>query len=319
MQELIAMIKRTTSEARDSDSRRPRSDKATTTLRSRSASPSPSEKTVILSPQSAVTTSAAKVNAVQISSPPPPVPKKSDDHPVAPVEVAPPPVSTTVESLSPSPGPDCSVQVSAARIPPADLTASMQQAMGPEKNVDITASSSPSSSKGATPTPTNNSSEMMSILFPKALSDWDADFEPLPPRRVQPAQNIQVQTRGRKKGSSAALCTKVPPEPIVPRDEGCDPISIGKLVWILHEQFPLVVVAQGKAGVAWRTKSNKLGAQCSEGHQWVQVHRMFKLGVPLMFPEPEIGCSLLESALPPPQGRQKSIMWSSRHLVAFKP
>ncbi|KAG0574307.1 hypothetical protein KC19_VG252800 [Ceratodon purpureus] len=319
MQELIAMIKRTASEAKDSNSRHTREEKGTTNLRSRSASPSPTEKTVILSPQSMVTSSAARPPGVQNSLPPSPIAKESDDHIAAAAELAPPPEDANVISLLVSPPLSGSVQVPASRTSPTEAAASTEQSMDPQNNMDIAASSCPTPSKNATPIPTSNSSEMMNILFPKALSDWDADFEPLPPRRVQPAESVQVQTRGRKKANSAALCTKVSLAPIVSRDEGCDPISVGKLVWVLHDRFPLVVVAQGKAGVAWRTKSNKLGAQCSEGHQWSQVHRIFQHGVPLMFPEAEIGCSILDSALPPAQGRQKSIMWSSRHLVAFKP
>lgn len=159
---------------------------------------------------------------------------------------------------------------------------------------------------------------MMQIYLPQNLG-WESDFEPISPRRVPQPAIVPVQTRGRKKGKTIATCTKVPPEPIVPREEHCDPISVGKLVWILHEQYLLVVVAQGKAGIAWRTKSTKLGAQCSEGHQWIQVQRIFKHSVPLLFPEPEVGCSVLESALPPSQGRHRSIMWSSRHLVSYKP
>ena len=116
---------------------------------------------------------------------------------------------------------------------------------------------------------------MMGILLPSA-ADWDSsDFEPTPPRRSQPPVIVPNETRGRKKDKTTTLCTKAPPEPIVPRDEGCDPISVGKLVWILHDKFPLIAVAQGKAGVAWRTKSTKLGSQCSEGHQWIQVLQLF--------------------------------------------
>ena len=171
-----------------------------------------------------------------------------------------------------------------------------------------------------TPQAIDGGKTMMGILFPKSSADWDSDdFEPTPPRRSQPPVPVPVETRGRKKGKVLTLCTKAPPEPIVPRDEGCDPISLGKLIWILLEKFPLVAVAQGKAGVAWRTKSNKLGAQCSPGHQWIQVQRVFHQDVPLLFPEPEVGCTFLKSALPPAQGRHKHVMWSSRHLVSFKP
>ena len=204
--------------------------------------------------------------------------------------------------------------------PTLDSTQHTEDPGVPEAEIDVAACGYPTRPGTNTPPPPDGHKSMMHLLCPQTAPDWDSsDFEPTPPRRNQVPAIVPVETRGRKKGKTLTLCTKAPPEPVVPRDDGCDPISIGKLVWILHPAFPLLAVAQGKAGVAWRTKSNKLGAQCSEGHQWIQVQRIFKHDVPLMFPEPEVGCSIVESALPPMQGRHKSIMWSSRHLVSFKP
>ncbi|KAG0597111.1 hypothetical protein M758_UG311800 [Ceratodon purpureus] len=114
---------------------------------------------------------------------------------------------------------------------------------------------------------------MMTILLPQAV-DWNTDFEPIPPRRVQQSTVVSVQTRGRKKGKTLQLCTKVPPEPILPREEGCDPIGVRKPTWILHELFPLVVVAPRqvtrgmayKIEQAWRTVFREVpvdpGASC---------------------------------------------------------
>lgn len=275
----------------------------------RTGTPTRSDKTVILSPQSAVTNTMTKAGAVADSRPPPPAHGQDQSVETTPIDV-----------IHHTQVPVCTADQTPQHPAPTSITSDPQPAEDAHETVDVAACGYPTRPSPRDTSPEPDSTSMMRILLPQA-SDLDPHFEPLPPRRVQPAPSVQVQveTRGRKKGKLTIACTKVPPEPIVPRDEGCDPVSVGKLVWILHEQFPLIVVAQGKAGVGWRTKSNKLGVQCSEGHQWIMVQRIFKHSVPLMFPEPEIGCTILESALPPTQGRHKSIMWSSRHLVSFKP
>ena len=280
-------------------------------------SPSRSDRTVILSPQSAVTTTAAVQH--QQSDP---INYTADitketllvgTGPVVGVDV--PEEGQQVATVNPSSPALVHGQAHNASQVNHDAPSSHATTEG----VDIAACGYAAEPDAGTPPPFTGAQNMHNLLCP-AAADWDSsDFEPTPPRRTQPPVVVPVETRGRKKGKATTLCTKSPPEPIVPRDEGCDPISMGKLVWILHDNFPLVAVAQGKAGVAWRTKSNKLGAQCSPGHQWIQVHRVFQHTVPLMFPEPEVGCSYVESALPPAQGRHKQIMWSSRHLVSFKP
>ncbi|KAG0597638.1 hypothetical protein M758_12G010400, partial [Ceratodon purpureus] len=60
---------------------------------------------------------------------------------------------------------------------------------------------------------------------------------------------LAVETRQIKKGSSAKYCTRAPPT-IIERRPNSDPIPAGKLIWIMHEMFPNVPVAAGKAGVS---------------------------------------------------------------------
>ncbi|KAG0578404.1 hypothetical protein KC19_4G020200 [Ceratodon purpureus] len=311
MQELIAMIKRSASE-----SRHPRGHTADAIETHQSSphkpeSPTASMKTVLLSPASAVTETInkAKENVeTRVSSGNSRSPNSNETTFEANTPRLPMPSDETAKANG-------DAVVAAVTLPVDDLSTAAPSDNDPP--IDVAACGYHTRPDPIL-TPMETPREMMDILLPQA-SDWDNDFEPLPPRRIQQTTVVPVETRGRKKGKTTSMCTKVPPEPILPRDEGCDPISVGKPVWILHEQFPLIVVAQGKAGVAWRTKSNKLGAQCSEGHQWIHVHRIFKHSVPLLFPEPKVGCSVLESALPPAQGRHKQIMWSSRHLITYKP
>ena len=276
-----------------------------------SDSPTPSTKTVLLSPDSAVTQNVHMQNPI-LPTPEhvePPSEQAANTPTRADVSTSSHAGGTPILAQQKPPSPHEPTE-SEKGLPTVDIPDSHPTADPAIAGLPTEDKSANSSSPGSV--------QMMQIYLPQG-SGWESDFEPIPPRRTPQPAIEQVQTRGRKKGRTTLACTKVPPEPIVPREERCDPISVGKLVWILHDQFPLIVVAQGKAGIAWRTKSNKLGAQCTEGHQWIQVQRIFKHSVPLLFPEPEVGCSVLESALPPSQGRHRSIMWSSRHLISYKP
>jgi hypothetical protein len=56
-----------------------------------------------------------------------------------------------------------------------------------------------------------------------------------------------------------------PPTTAIPRLVS-DPLPAGKFVWILHPCHGDIVVAQGKTGVGWKSKS-KLGTHCIPGQQ----------------------------------------------------
>ncbi|KAG0595888.1 hypothetical protein M758_UG207000 [Ceratodon purpureus] len=108
------------------------------------------------------------------------------------------------------------------------VTTSVDDITDLQTSVDVAACGYPTNPD---PTTIKNgpATSMMAILLPQSV-DVNTDFEPLPPRVVQQSAIVPVQTRGRKKGKTPSPCTKVPPEPILSREEGWDPISIVKLV-----------------------------------------------------------------------------------------
>ena len=137
-----------------------------------------------------------------------------------------------------------------------------------------------------------------------------------PPSEPAKSAHQVIETRQNKKGNIAKYCNRAPPTIIEPRVSN-DPISAGKLVWIMHDNFPDVPVAAGKAGVSWKSKSSKLGAQCEPGTQWIHVHRVFIPQVPFMFPEIEQRDGFLNDALPPSSRRQKPVKWKSQFLESY--
>lgn len=98
----------------------------------------------------------------------------------------------------------------------------------------------------------------------------------------------------------------------------CDPVPANKFVLILHPSYENIVVAQGKSGVAWKSKS-KLAAECVVGEQLVQVHRIFVKKVELMGVARGDELKTLDDALPPSIGKHKFVKWDSQHLVVFSP
>lgn len=107
------------------------------------------------------------------------------------------------------------------------------------------------------------------------------------------------------------------PPAILTRRLTHDPLPANKTVWILHPSLNNVVVAQGKSGVGWKSKS-KLGALCKLGEQWLQVHRIFLEDGTHMCEDEGGELKPLSNALPPSSGKHKYVKWESRYLVSFQ-
>lgn len=86
--------------------------------------------------------------------------------------------------------------------------------------------------------------------------------------------------RLRKKKDNPLATRITPPRMITPQVTN-KPIPANKFVWVLHPSYENIVVAQGKSGVAWKSKS-KAAAELVIGEQLVQIHRVFTKSVPAM-------------------------------------
>lgn len=97
-----------------------------------------------------------------------------------------------------------------------------------------------------------------------------------------------------------------------------EPVPANKFVWLLHPCYENSVVAQGKSGVSWKSKS-KLAANLTIGEQLVQVHRVFMKNVPALCHVTGDPFKIVEDALPTPNGRNKYLIWDTRFLATFNP
>lgn len=120
----------------------------------------------------------------------------------------------------------------------------------------------------------------------------------------------------RKKRQITGASSIVPPAFITPRLT-TDPLAANKPIWILHPQYGERAVAQGKSGISWKSKT-KMGTMCATGEQWIFVHRILIVDVPVLHGSASDGPQTLECALPPTTGKHHCIKWSSRYCVQFK-
>ena len=120
-------------------------------------------------------------------------------------------------------------------------------------------------------------------------------------------------TRGRKTG----VCTRIPPE-FQPARESSALVPAKKAVWIVHPDHGEVVVAAGRTGPGPKSKAVKDGPQCPPGVQWIQVLRIFKPTIRVLYPSPTDDRTHLDCALPPKRGKHALLMWDSRYLVPYK-
>ena len=119
-----------------------------------------------------------------------------------------------------------------------------------------------------------------------------------------------------KSNSKPKYYTRAPPTILEAQDNNF-PIPVGKSVWILYPQHVDIPIGAGKSGLSWKCKSSKLGQQCSEGMQFVFVHRVFEQSTLFRYPNADEGDKYLTSALPLFQGRPKAVKWDSSYLVTY--
>lgn len=127
----------------------------------------------------------------------------------------------------------------------------------------------------------------------------------LAPSKIRKSRENQFATR------------TTPPAMITPRLTN-EPVPANKFVWVLHPDYENAVVAQGRSGVAWKSKS-KLAAGLCIGEQLVQIHRVFTKNVPALCNVAGNELKMLEDGLPPSCGRHKFLRWDTRFLAAFNP
>ncbi|KAG0573626.1 hypothetical protein KC19_VG194700 [Ceratodon purpureus] len=94
------------------------------------------------------------------------------------------------------------------------------------------------------------------------------------------------------------------------------PIAANKQVYILHPDFADIIVAEGRSGGSWKSQSAKFGKMCEEGQQIVQIHKIIKPNVPLIFIEERQPFMVLEHALVKPHGSSVYMKWLSNLLQA---
>ena len=80
------------------------------------------------------------------------------------------------------------------------------------------------------------------------------------------------------------------------------PIAANSLCCILHPDHRDIIVAEGRSGGSWKSHSAKFGSLCEEGEQMVQIHKIIKPNVSLLFIEERQPFTVLEHALVKPHG-----------------
>ena len=101
---------------------------------------------------------------------------------------------------------------------------------------------------------------------------------------------------------------------LLPRFPGTA-IAVNSLVFILHPDHGDTIVAEGKAGGSWKSPGSKFGKLCLEGQQMVQVHKVLKTGLPLIFSEERHPLKMLDEAAVKSSGSTIYVKWYSRLLI----
>ncbi|KAG0572639.1 hypothetical protein KC19_VG112900 [Ceratodon purpureus] len=91
------------------------------------------------------------------------------------------------------------------------------------------------------------------------------------------------------------------------------------MLYILHPDYDNVIVAEGRAGGSWKSPSAKFGSLCTEGQQMVQIHKVIKTGVPLIFLEDRQPFRILDDTLVKPSGSSVCVKWQSILTKKSKP
>lgn len=133
---------------------------------------------------------------------------------------------------------------------------------------------------------------------------------------TSPVPDNIIETKHVKIDGKPKYCTRAPPAVLEARENNFL-IPAGKSIWILHPSHADIVGGAGKCGLSWKCKSSKLGQQCSEGTQFIFVHRVFEQSTMLMYPCADDVEKYLTSTLPPTLGRPKPVKWDSQYLVSY--
>lgn len=98
-----------------------------------------------------------------------------------------------------------------------------------------------------------------------------------------------------------------------------DPIRPGTRVWVLHPGFKNEVVAEAKAGVNMKSRSNQkqLVARCEVGQQFILFKKIYRHDTPLVFPDdPDVGSNtMLDSYVWSSGKAEQWVRWWSRLLI----
>lgn len=94
-----------------------------------------------------------------------------------------------------------------------------------------------------------------------------------------------------------------------------DPIACNKPCYVVHPDFPDKVVAEGKTGGSWKSKTQRFSHLCSQGEQMVQVHTVTNPKYKLMHIEDKQLFTVLGDALVKKSGSSVFMKWDSRYLI----
>ncbi|KAG0619255.1 hypothetical protein M758_4G126200 [Ceratodon purpureus] len=95
-------------------------------------------------------------------------------------------------------------------------------------------------------------------------------------------------------------------------------LAANSLCYILHPDHGNTVVGEGRTGGSWKCRSGKYGLLCSEGEQMLQIHRVIKTGLPLIFVEERQPFTTMDQAVVKPSGSSVYVKWQTRLLWSRK-
>ncbi|KAG0554595.1 hypothetical protein KC19_12G103400 [Ceratodon purpureus] len=95
-------------------------------------------------------------------------------------------------------------------------------------------------------------------------------------------------------------------------------LAANSLCYILHPDHGNTVVGEGRTGGSWKCRSGKYGSLCSEGEQMLQIHKLIKTGLPLVFVEGRQPFTTMDQALVKPSGSSVYVKWLTRLLWSRK-
>ena len=95
-------------------------------------------------------------------------------------------------------------------------------------------------------------------------------------------------------------------------------LAANSLCYILHPDHGNTVIGEGQTGGSWKCRSGKFGNLCSEGEQMLQIHKVIKTGLPLIFHEQRQPFTTMDQAIVKPSGSSIYVKWQTRLLWSRK-